>query len=142
MAVAAKAIVLGPDVDASGAVVDDNPDRGQFVAVAARALDRIDRHLVARTAGHRDLAGDVFDRHAAVAADLDLAREALRLLRAAVATLIRTRQRRVVPGRLDDVPDDGPDLRVRRRLGRGGGRREGREEERQSESHDPFNLLT
>ena len=40
--------VLGPDVDAAGAVVDGDLHARQLALVAARPLDRLDRHLVAR----------------------------------------------------------------------------------------------
>src|SRR2546422_320875 len=131
VAIEAVPLVCGAQVHVSGPFVDDASDRRQLASAAPRALDRLDRDLVARSAGDRDLTGDVLDRHAAIAADLHLARDALGLLRSAIATLIRTTLdartgRDDVP---DDVADDDPDRRIgsvsRRR--RSGGKPEHRD---------------
>src|SRR6185369_17255308 len=58
VAVAEVLLVLGLDVDASAALVDLDLHPRQLAAVAARALDRVDRDLVARSAGDGDVAGD------------------------------------------------------------------------------------
>jgi hypothetical protein len=51
-------------VDAPGALLDGDLDAGQLAAVAPRALDRVDRHLVARPAGDDDVARDIGDADA------------------------------------------------------------------------------
>src|SRR5207247_2532918 len=114
-AVAVESIpfVLGADVDAPAALVDDDLHTTELAAIAARPLHRVDRHLIARPARDGDVARDVADRDAAVAPDRHLAREALRLLGAAIASLIGARGPDARAA-LDDLPhafaDD--DLRI------------------------------
>src|SRR6185295_1562960 len=87
-------LVIGLDIDTSAALVDGNLHARQLAPVAARPLDRLNRDLVAGACGHDDVAGDVGEAEAAVAADLDLAREALGLLGAVVASLVSPRPER------------------------------------------------
>src|SRR5262249_2591437 len=80
-------VVLGADVDTSRTIVDDDPDVGELTAIATGPLHRLNRDLVARSAGHGDVAGNVADADAAVATELHLAREAVGLLRSTIAPL-------------------------------------------------------
>src|SRR5205814_6670076 len=55
----AVAVVFGADVDAARPIVDGDPHLGELALIAARSLDRVDRHFVARPAGDHDAARDV-----------------------------------------------------------------------------------
>src|SRR5207248_648152 len=104
--VAPVALVLGSHLDAPGPIVDDDLDRAELTAIAARALHRLDRHIVAGAAGDLDVAGDVRDAEAAVPSDLHLPREGFGLLGPVVPRppLIGARR-----DRLDDITNHDAD---------------------------------
>ena len=81
--------VRRPHVDASGTLVDVDPDARELARTAARPLDGVDRHLVSRSTGDDNVPGDVDDAEPPVAADLDPPGKALGLFRSA-APLIRS----------------------------------------------------
>src|SRR5262249_38895065 len=86
-------LVVRANVDAAGTLVDDHAHALQPALIPARALHRVDRDLVAAAGLDDDVAGEVRDADASVAADADLAREPVGLLGTGVAaTLIRARQ--------------------------------------------------
>src|SRR5205823_3213386 len=89
---AVAAHVIRAHVDAARRFVDVDADVAELPAVAVRSLDRLDRYLVAGSAGDEDLTRDVAHAHGPIARQLDLPRDAIGLFRPAVAALIRRRQ--------------------------------------------------